>query len=346
MKNPTPSGLSAARHTLESAAVAALLVLLAALSGGCHKGEKTAPGAADAGGTPGATGGNPSAATAPAPAAGDLGPHISGQPDTRQGPFGGLAHARAIAVDDAGKVWIADFSHAAVRIFDANGGSFGGWGGVGEGAYAMKDPCGIAVHGDNVYVADTWRTGVERFSTAGEVRGKMAADLYGPHGIAVGSDGHVYIADSGNNRIVMCDADLANPKPVGKAGAGPEQFAGPMGIAVGPSGNVYVADVGNKRIQILDGQGRFKARWKVDGWNGNAEPYLDVDRDETVYISDSEGQAVTRLDHNGREIKRWKADADGKPFARPTGVAIDRKNRLLYVVNTDSSTVVRIPLEK
>lgn len=286
------------------------------------------------------------AAPTPAPPAASLAPKFSDKPDAGKGPFGGLAHARALALDANGRIWIADFGNAAVKLFDANGGLFGGWGGPGDGTYAMKDPCGIAVKGDDVYVADTWRTGVERFSAAGQLKGKANAGLYAPHGVAVAADGRVFIADSGNNRLVVCDADLANPQSIGKSGAGAEEFAAPTGVAIGPSGNVYVTDTGNKRIQVLDGQGRFKARWKFNGWGTNAEPYLDVDSDETVYVSDPIGQALVRLDKNGREIKRWTADDEGRKFVRPTGVAVDRKGRVVYVVSTDGSFVSKIKLEK
>jgi tripartite motif-containing protein 71 len=329
---------SSAREAIRIAGTALALALLAMLPGACRKAEK-----------PGATSAAPEAATpatAPAPAGPDLAPHIATKADPGAGPFAGLAHARGIAVDSQGRVWIADFGHASVRLFDAKGSLFGGWGGQGDGPYAMKDPCDIAVHGDNVYVADTWRTGVERFSTSGELRGKAAADLYGPHGVAVAPDGRVYISDAGNNRILVCDADLSNPKSIGKGGAGPDEFASPVGIAVGPSGTVYVADAGNKRIQVIDSQGRFKAHWKINGWGTNAEPYLDVDSDETVYVSDPNGEAVLRLDRSGRETKRWTADDEGKKFLRPTGVAIDRKARVLYVVNTDADSVSRLALGK
>ena len=319
--------------------LAAVLVGAAILAGGCRKKETSAAGTAGVEGTP-------QAAVTAAPAPPNLEPKISDKADASQGPFAGLLHPRGIAVDERGRVWIADFGHAAVKIFDANGGLYGGWGGLGDGPYAMKDPCGIAVKGDDVYVADTWRTGVERFSASGVFKSKAAADLYGPHGLAVAANGRVYISDVGNNRILACDADLSNPTPIGKAGAGPEEFSAPNDVAVGPSGNVYVADTGNKRIQVLDSQGRFKTRWKFSGWGTNAEPYLDVDTDESVYVSDPTGHAVARLDRTGREVKRWTADDEGKKFLRPTGVAIDRKNRVLYVVNTDSDSVSKIKLGK
>ncbi len=311
----------------------AVLCLLAAAACGCGPAEKKT----GAGGT--------SSAAAPSPTAvADLSPRFSEKPSAGAGPFTSLKFPRGIAVDERGRVWVADFGNAAVRVFDAAGALYGGWGGHGEGTWGMKDPSGIAVRGNDVYVSDTWRTGVERFDPAGRFLGKLSADLYGAHGIAVGPTGTVYIADTGNNRVLICNADLTEPHAVGRSGAGPEQFASPVAVAAGPSGEVYVTDTGNGRIQVLNASGAFKSSWKFPGWGVNAEAYVDVDADGSLYVSDPVGRAVVQLDRRGRELRRWTADDAQKKFLRPTGVAVDRKNRILFVADTDSSAIARIRL--
>jgi DNA-binding beta-propeller fold protein YncE len=342
MTNRSPVRSGPALSSLRLPALLFLLgiAVIVASSGACKKKETAAGGGSTE--TPAAT----EAVATPAPPSPATSPKFSDKPDTSKGPFGGLAHARALALDANGRIWVADFGNAAVRLFDANGGLLGGWGGPGDGTYAMKDPCGIAIKGDDVYVADTWRTGVERFSAKGDFKGKANAGLYAPHGVAVAGDGRVFIADSGNNRLVVCDADLGNPQSIGKSGAGAEEFSAPTGVAIGPSGNVYVTDAGNKRIQVLDGSGKFKARFKFNGWGNNAEPYLDADADDSLFVTDPIGQALVHVDRSGRELKRWTQDDEGRKFVRPTGVAVDRKGRVVYVMSTDGSFVSKIKLEK
>ncbi len=322
--------LPSVRRKLPAAAALAVL-LTAAATNACRKTETTGGAGASASPSP----------TVPV----DLSPHLSERPSSAAPPFAGLKFPRGIAVDEKGRVWIADFGNAAVRLFDAAGGLFGGWGGHGEGTWAMKDPCGIAVRGNSVYVADTWRTGVERFTDAGQFQGKLAADLYGAHGIAVSAKGTVYVADTGNNRIIVCNGDLTGPRAIGKSGAGPEQFASPVAVAVGPGGEVYVTDTGNRRIQVLDAAGKFKTSWKFAGWGSNAEAYVDTDTDGSLFVSDPVAGAVVLLDRKGVERRRWTADGAGKKFARPTGVAVDRKNRILFIANTNSGAISRIPLD-
>ena len=326
---PSSHHCAAARGMLAAAAVALLLC--------CRKSE--APGPPAAAGHPA---GAPQAA-APAAPSGE-GASIRDAAEPNRPPFSGFHGARGIALDGRGRVWLLDFEHAAVSVYDTGGGFHGGWGGKGDGPYQLKDPCGIAVRGEDVYVADTWNGRVTRFTLAGAFQGKAPGDFYGPRGVAVAPDGRVWIADTGNDRAVVCEKDLSGPKYFGKKGDGPDQFSSPVGIAVGPSGHVYVADSANRRIQVIDADGRFRSRIPVKGWGPNTEPYVQVDARENLYVTDPAEQAVIELDRNGKEIKRWTADDAGKKFSRPTGIALDEKNGVLWVVNTDLDTIVKLKL--
>ncbi|MFQ5648450.1 MAG: NHL repeat-containing protein [bacterium] len=75
-----------------------------------------------------------------------------------------------------------------------------------------------------------------------------------PTGITANARGDVYVADTGNHRIVR----LFNPKQalnfvraIGGRGALPGQFMAPQGIAMDSHDMVYVSDTGNQRIQVL-----------------------------------------------------------------------------------------------
>jgi DNA-binding beta-propeller fold protein YncE len=315
--------------------VAALAVTAAAP--GCRKKETAAPGEAAVPVTPGVT---PTLAP-------NLPPVIRPAAVPGQAAFSGLAEPRGADVDAAGRLWVADFGHSRIAIFDSGGGDLGGWrSGRGNGTFQLQEPASVAIHGTDVYVADTWNGRVQHYTTAGEYRETSVAGLYGPRGVAVGADGTLWITDSGNNRLVRCPGGACGKSPqfLGQAGKGSGDLVSPIGIAVGPSGNVYVADIGNRRIQVLSANGRFTRSIPVADWTGPMEPYLEVDDRENLYASVPTADRVEQLDRTGRIVRRWDSDDQGTKFARPTGLALDRKNSVLYVMNSGSNTIVGLKL--
>jgi len=322
--------------------LAVLLAAIVAVTAGCGK-KETAAGGASTAGTPGAAASGSAEPTAVPQAPG---PSIREAAEAGKPAWDGLKTPSDIALDDKGRLWVADQGNSTIRIYDASGGSLGGWGGRGTGQYGLQELCGLAIKGDSVYVADTYRTGVEIFSLAGQFKAKSSAGLFNPHDVAVAPDGKVWISDSGNNRVILSDADLSNPRPIGHAGAGPGEFNSPGSLVVGASGRVYVADIDNKRVQVLDSAGSPKAQWKFAGWGPNGDGYLDLDSDETLFASDTNGNAIVQLDRNGREAHRWTADDAGEKFSNPRGIALDRRSRVLYVVNSGRNSVTKLKIEK
>ncbi|HTY41726.1 MAG TPA: NHL repeat-containing protein [Thermoanaerobaculia bacterium] len=184
---------------------------------------------------------------------------------------------------------------------------------------------------------------MQAFTTAGVLRAS-AGELYGPRGITVAPDGRVWVTDVGNHRVASFDALLQDRRNVGHKGTELGEFTNPTGIAAAPSGEIYVADTGNKRIQVLAPDGTPRGAFPFPGWGENVEPHLVVDSDGTLWATDPGTNSVVSLDASGRFLRRLAADDAGQNFSNPTGIAIDRKTRILYVVNSGNASVSRVSL--
>jgi DNA-binding beta-propeller fold protein YncE len=84
------------------------------------------------------------------------------------------------------------------------------------------------------------------------------SDTPSPAGIAVGSNGAIYVSDPSNHRVFSVDPLSGAPSPlgcVGSAGSGREvgQLYGPQGLAFQTCRNrLLIADTKNHRIQVVD----------------------------------------------------------------------------------------------
>ena len=204
------------------------------------------------------------------------------------------------------------------------------------GEMNLNQPCGIAVSGDVVIVADTWNHRVVLFSKDGKELAAFGRGCYGPRGIAVDGGGDIYLADTGNGIIRKFDRSGNELAAWGK-GEGPGALEGPIGVAVDRKGRVYVADTGHKRIVVFDRNGKYLREWPVRGWAGGAfvEPYLVVDRSGRVYVSDPTGNRIIEYNRDGEEA----GEIAGR-LNLPMGIAV--ADGALYVAEAGANRIARL----
>jgi uncharacterized protein (TIGR03437 family) len=225
-----------------------------------------------------------------------------------------------VAVDGAGRVYIADTGNSRVRRIDPGGNIFT-FAGNGNASYfgdggparagSVNQPQGVATDAaGNVYIADTLDNVVRKvgqdgtittiagFGTpgfSGDGGPAVRAALNHPRAVAVDTTGVVYVADTGNNRVRKIDLQ-ANVSTVA------DGLSAPGGVAVDAAGNLYIADTGHNLIlrgtTTIAGMGT--CCYSGDGGLATAAQLhgpasLAVDAGGNVYIADAGNSAVRVL---------------------------------------------------
>lgn len=260
---------------------------------------------------------------------------------------------------------------------------------------------GMALDGNILYIADTLNHRIMCYRDIRSVRLGQPADLiigqvspdrsipnspngrltqpnqeglFLPHSVAVDSNGDLWVADSGNARV------LRFPRPFAATGAqranlvlgqpnfslritDPSQrsMSFPVGIAFTTGGNLLVSDLAHNRVLYflkpssgdftnfqpatnVFGQPDFVSAAAGNTGNRlNGPRGIAVDVDDRLYVADSGNNRV----HIYNRVTL--AGADQSPaltlqsLNQPTGVAADPRTAEIWVANTGSSQALRFP---
>ena len=176
--------------------------------------------------------------------------------------------------------------------------------------------------------------------------------MWGPRGIAVDGQGRVYVADTGNKRILVYDQDGNFLQQIGNEGLAVGQFEEPVGLAFDSQGNLYVADTWNQRIQVLapgsDGKTYSPMRqWTISGWYGESldnKPFIAVDTQGHVFVTDPEDYRVLEFSGNGDFIRTWgDLGVGSNNFGLAASVAVDAQG-LVWVSDASNNRIMRFTM--
>ena len=143
-----------------------------------------------------------------------------------------------------------------------------------------------------------------------------------PESLHITSEGDIYIADAGHNRIVQLDNKHQYVRTIGDK-EGPGKLGEPKGVYVKEDGTIYVADTANGRIVIFNKEGQFEKEFlkPVSPLIGSTFSYspskIILDKRDYMYVvSDGNTQGLIQLDPNGQFKGFYGANHVGFSWSR------------------------------
>jgi Leucine-rich repeat (LRR) protein/sugar lactone lactonase YvrE len=311
---------------------------------------------------------------------------------------------KSLSFDASGNAYIADTLNHRILKRDTQGnlsvvagtGIKGKTGDEGPAIEAkLNNPQGVAIdHEGNLYIADTLNhrirkvdsngiistiAGIGKGGYAGDQGLATAAKLRKPTAIVFDSNGHLYIADSGNHRIRKVSGQRtrkpnANSIITTIAGNGKgyrgdngpatgARLNNPSGLAVDNQNNLYIADTDNHRIRKIDNRGTITtvAGNGIKGYSGDGDPAtaaqinaptgLEVDSTGNLYIADRNNHRIRKVDNEGTITTftgtgKAGTSTDGilagvAQITQPSDVALDQYGNL-YIADKGNDTIRKI----
>lgn len=158
----------------------------------------------------------------------------------------------------------------------------------------------------------------------------------GPTKLDIGPDGHLYIIDEGNDRIVKMSTSGEVLDSWGEFGFSDGEFDDPNGIDVDQNGNVYVADRGKNEVQKFDAAGNHLLTIETSGQpDGDFSTPNDValDTEGNIFVLEDGNLRVQKLDNDGNYITDWAVTGtEGSFLYTMTTIAIDAHDNV-YVID-------------
>lgn len=260
---------------------------------------------------------------------------------------GDLMRPRAIAIDNADRLFIVDFT-ARIQVYDLDGKYFGPTWTTPDFRKGRPSGLGIDRHG-NLIVCDSHYHCIRFYSADGKELRSIGGDTHGfsyISDVVQDADGFLYVSEfSEYDRITKMTEDGEIVARWGKLGGEPGNFNRARALALGPDGNLYVADACNHRIQVLTRNGEFVRSFGKPG-SGLGElqyPYdLAFGPKGHLYVVERSNGRIQKFSMLGESLGTWGAPGrQPGQFSDPWALAVDRKGRV-HVVDTENHRVQRI----
>lgn len=152
----------------------------------------------------------------------------------------------------------------------------------------------------NIYYVNTAQSTLYRVAKTGAQTqllccGALGGGLAKPRGVAIDSQNNLYIADTGNNRIVKLDQS-GNASAVN---TGLFSLSRPAGVALDLNDDLYISDAGNNRVLEIAAAGGQTFVVTTTGFSLSNPSSVSIDKNDTLYIADTGNNRIVTVPASG-----------------------------------------------
>ena len=173
---------------------------------------------------------------------------------TQGGANGQFNGPEGLAVDQQGRLWVADTGNARIQVFSS----------AGQHLKTLTD-------------VDTG--------------GAILHSFQSPRDVEIDDFGNAWIVDSTRHQLMRTNYDGTNGGVFSTQGTSANQLNAPMGLGIAPGNNVWVADTGNGLVKQFDSNGNFIA---ANGSYTTQPMDIAFDRDGYFWIADAATSIIYR----------------------------------------------------
>ena len=199
----------------------------------------------------------------------------------------------------------------------------------------IKRPVGIVISGDRVYVSDSHLHSIFHFELPGFLlvtkvgkEGTGKGEFSSPRQLTVAANGSVFVADSGNNRVVILTNKLQCQRSISHA-----SMTEPYDVRI-LDNKVFVLSMrDNPCLHVFSQSGEKLRSLMTRGTEGNEQIKSGYsfcfDRHRNILISDFGDNCIKVFSQEGALLHTLGDTQDTEKIIRPRGIALTHDNRVI-----------------